>query len=62
MPAAGVITKDEHTQLLRDEIRNLRMVRLPLNAHSLQIVAPATCAQEVLYFISQRDGIVCREA
>jgi 3-oxoadipate enol-lactonase len=60
--AAGVITKDEHTQLLRDKIRNLRMVRLPLNAHSLQIVAPATCAQEVLYFIAQHDGIMCREA
>lgn len=59
--AAGVITKDEHTQLLRKKLRNLRMVRVPLNAHSLQIVAPATCAQEVLYFISQHDGIVCRE-
>jgi len=60
--AAGVITKDEHTQLLREKVRNLRMVRVPLEAHSLQIVAPATCAQEVLYFIAQHDGIVCREA
>ena len=60
--AAGVITKDEHTQLLRDKVRNLRLVRVPLEAHSLQIVAPATCAQEVLYFIAQHDGIVCREA
>jgi 3-oxoadipate enol-lactonase len=60
--AAGVITKDEHTQLLREKVRNLRLVRVPLDAHSLQIVAPATCAQEVLYFISQHDGIVCREA
>ena len=25
--------------------------RVPLEAHSLQIVAPATSAQEVLYFI-----------
>jgi hypothetical protein len=40
----------------------LRLVRVPLEAHSLQIVAPATCAQEVLYFIAQHDGIVCREA
>jgi pimeloyl-ACP methyl ester carboxylesterase len=60
--AAGVITKDEHTQLLREKVRNLRLVRVPLEAHSLQIVAPATCAQEVLYFIAQHDGIVCREA
>jgi 3-oxoadipate enol-lactonase len=60
-PAAGVITKDEHTDLLREKVRDLRMVRVPLRAHSLQIVAPATCAHEVLYFISQHDGIVCRE-
>ena len=60
-PKAGVITKEEHTDLLRDKIKNLKMVRVPLRAHSLQIVAPATCALEVLYFISQQDGIVCRE-
>jgi 3-oxoadipate enol-lactonase len=60
-PQAGVITKEEHTDLLRDKIKNLKMVRVPLRAHSLQIVAPATCALEVLYFISQQDGIVCRE-
>ena len=60
-PKASVITKEEHTDLLREEIRNLRLVRIPLHAHSLQVVAPATCALEVLYFISQQDGIVCRE-
>jgi 3-oxoadipate enol-lactonase len=60
-PAAGVITKEEHTDLLREKIRNLKLVRIPLKAHSLQIVAPATCALEVLYFISQHDGIACRE-
>ena len=60
-PAAGVITKDEHTDLLREKVHNLRLVRMPLQAHSLQIVAPATCALEVLYFIAQHDGIACRE-
>jgi len=60
-PAAGVITKDEHTDLLREKIRNLTMMRIPLNAHSLQIVAPAMCAQEVLHFIARHDGIPCRE-
>ena len=60
-PAAGVITKDEHTDLLREKIRNLTMIRIPLNAHSLQIVAPAMCAQEVLHFIARHDGIPCRE-
>jgi len=60
-PMSGVITKDEHIDLLRSRLRNLKLVRIPLRAHSLQIVAPATCALEVLYFISQHDGIVCRE-
>jgi 3-oxoadipate enol-lactonase len=60
-PKAGVITKDEHTEALKQNVRNLKMVRVPLQAHSLQIVAPALCANEVLYFISQHDGIVCRE-
>jgi 3-oxoadipate enol-lactonase len=57
----SVITKDEHIDLLRAHVRNLRIVRLPSRAHSLQIVAPAACALEVLYFISQHDGIACRE-
>lgn len=60
-PMEGVITKDEHTEALRTAVRNLRLIRLPSRAHSLQIVAPATCALEVLYFISQHDGIACRE-
>jgi hypothetical protein len=42
-------------------VRNLRLVRMPMKAHSLQIIAPATCATQVLYFIAQHDGIVCRE-
>jgi pimeloyl-ACP methyl ester carboxylesterase len=60
-PEAGVITKDEHLELLRTHLRDLRLVRLPLRAHSLQIVAPATCATQILYFAAQHDGIVCRE-
>lgn len=60
-PVAGVITKEEHTELLRKHVRDLRIVRLPLRAHSLQLVAPATCAGAVLNFIAQHDGIACRE-
>ena len=60
-PMSGVITKDEHIDLLRAKLRDVTIVRVPLRAHSLQLVAPATCALEVLYFISRHDGIVCRE-
>jgi 3-oxoadipate enol-lactonase len=60
-PQSGVITKEEHIELLREKVRNLTLVRVPLRAHSLQVVAPATCANEVLHFIARHDGIVCRE-
>ena len=60
-PMSGVITKDEHIELLREKVRDITLVRVPLRAHSLQIVAPATCASEVLHFIARHDGIVCRE-
>ena len=60
-PIAGVIAKDEHVDLLREKVRDVSIVRIPLRAHSLQLVAPATCAREVLYFIARHDGIVCRE-
>jgi len=60
-PKSGVITKDEHLEQLRKSVRNLRLVRIPLQAHSLQIVAPATCATAALHFMGQHDGIVCRE-
>jgi 3-oxoadipate enol-lactonase len=60
-PMASVITKDEHTDTLQKLIRNIKMVRVPRRAHSLQVVAPAICALEVLYFISQNDGVICHE-
>lgn len=60
-PRAGIITKDAHIDLLRAKLRDVRIVRMPTHAHSLQVVMPAACALEVLYFISQHDGIACRE-
>ncbi len=60
-PVAGIITKNEHTDHLCAEVKNVRIVRMPSRAHSLQVVMPATCAKEMLYFISQCDGTPCRE-
>jgi 3-oxoadipate enol-lactonase len=60
-PIAGVIAKDEHVDLLREKVRDISILRIPLRAHSLQLVAPATCALEVLHFAARHDGIVCRE-
>jgi 3-oxoadipate enol-lactonase len=60
-PKPSVITKDEHLDKLQRGVRNLRLVRVPLQAHSLQIVAPALCAGHVLHFAGQFDGLACRE-
>lgn len=60
-PKAGVITKDEHLELLQKHVRDLRLVRMPLQAHSLQIVAPAACATQVLHFMARHDGMTCHE-
>lgn len=60
-PAGGVITKDEHHELLREHVKNLRLIRVPTAAHSLQIVQPAMTATTVLHFIAAHDGIPCHE-
>ncbi len=61
-PAGGVITKDEHHALLQKHIKNLRLIRVPTGAHSLQIVQPAMTANTVLHFIAAHDGIACHES
>jgi len=60
-PASGIIATDVHVDLLKQLVRNVRIVRVASRAHSLQVVHPALCAREVLYFIAQCDGIACRE-
>jgi pimeloyl-ACP methyl ester carboxylesterase len=60
-PQQGVIVTDEHVELLRTKVRNVRIVRMPSTAHSLQMVEPAACALEVLHFVSQYDGVACHE-
>jgi hypothetical protein len=37
------------------------MVHLPTSFHKVQLLFPAACANHLLDFISQHDGIVCRE-
>jgi 3-oxoadipate enol-lactonase len=60
-PQGGVITKDEHLEVLREKLRDVRIVRVPSRYHSIQVFAPATCALHLLHFVSQHDGITCRE-
>ena len=61
-PSAGPITSPEQERLLTSNIRNLRIVHLPATFHKVQLMFPATCANHVLHFIAQHDGIAGREA
>jgi len=60
-PNGGVVTDDGQLDLLRSKIGNIRIVRLQTDSHLINVTHAATCALEVLHFISQHDGIICRE-
>ena len=60
-PAAGTITSPEQEELLAAGIRNLRMIHLPTESHAILTLKPAACAEHVLHFAAQYDGIACRE-
>ena len=61
-PTDGPITTPEQEQMLRDNIRSLRLVHLPTHYHKVQMLFPAACAQALLSFAAQFDGIPCRES
>lgn len=60
-PSEGPITSPEQEALLRKHVRNLKLVHLPSQHHNLHLIKPADCAQHVLYFAAQHDGVSCRE-
>jgi 3-oxoadipate enol-lactonase len=60
-PNGGVVTDDGQLALLRSKIGNIRIIRLQTDSHLINVTHAATCALEVLHFISQHDGIICRE-
>lgn len=61
-PSEGPITTPEQKQMLRDHIKNLRLVQLPGTFHKVQLMYPAACALHLLHFAAQHDGIACHEA
>ena len=61
-PSKGPITTPEQEELLRKHVRNLRIVHLASEYHNLHLTQPAACANHLLHFIAQHDGIACHEA
>ena len=60
-PTNGPITSAEQEEMLLESIRDFRIVHLSTRYHMVHHVAPATCAKQLLYFISQHDGVPCNE-
>lgn len=60
-PTAGAATGTEQEVLLAEGIRDLRMVHLPSASQAILTLYPAACAQHVLHFAAQHDGIAGRE-
>ena len=61
-PTDGPIAGDEQIELLKTRVPHARIVRLATRYHAINLSHPATCAQEVLHFAAQHDGIACHEA
>jgi 3-oxoadipate enol-lactonase len=60
-PTNGPIAGDEQIDLLKAKVPHVRIVRLPTRYHAINTSHPATCAQQVLHFAAQHDGIACHE-
>ena len=60
-PSEGPITTPEQKQMLRDNLKDVRLVQLPGTFHKVQLMYPAACALQLLHFAAQHDGIAPRE-
>ena len=60
-PTAGPLTTPEQEQTLTSSIADFRMVHMPAAYHKIQLLFPAACANHLLHFIAQHDGLPCRE-
>jgi 3-oxoadipate enol-lactonase len=59
-PAGGRITSDDE-RTLREKVPQIRIMHLPIQAHMVWTLAPATCADAIQHFMALHDGIVCHE-
>lgn len=60
-PSEGPITTPEQKQMLRENLKNVRLVQLPGTFHKVQLMYPASCATHLLHFAAQHDGIATHE-
>ena len=60
-PTSGAIATNAQERTLRERVRNIRIVHLPTTYHMVWVQFPVACAQHVLHFAAQHDGITCHE-
>jgi 3-oxoadipate enol-lactonase len=60
-PSEGPITTPEQKQMLRDLLKDVRLVELPGTFHKVQLMYPAACATHLLHFAAEHDGLAARE-
>ena len=60
-PAAGPVIDDVQIKLLKDLVPDLKLVTIASRYHAIQNFEPAACANQLLHFAAQRDGIACHE-
>ena len=60
-PTAGRIKNEEQERIIAAGIRNVRELHLHTAYYKVQLLFPAACAGHLLDFISQHDGVACRE-
>ena len=60
-PSEGPITTPEQKQMLRDQLKDVRLVQLKGAFHKVQLMYPSACATHLLHFVAQHDGIAAHE-
>jgi len=54
-PTSGALTSSEQEALLKEGIRDFRLVHLPTSSHAVLTLEPETCARHVLRFVMEHD-------
>jgi 3-oxoadipate enol-lactonase len=58
-PSAGRIATDDQIETLKMKVRNLSLVRSRSPYQMIQMIEPAVCANQLLYFMSMNDNVLC---
>lgn len=60
-PVDGPIAGDDQIEILKREVREIDIVRIPLPYHAINTLRPAMCARAVLHFAARVEGMPCIE-